>query len=512
MSTFHGLETARRAINTQQSAIHTTGHNIANANTAGYSRQRVNFTQTEAFPSPGFNQPHMAGQVGTGVKAGEIERIRESFLDLQYRQENNKHGYWSARHTAFEKIEDIMNEPTEDGIAQTMDRFWQSLQDLSVYPEDSGARSVVRQNGIALAETFNYTASALESVQRDYQNQLGVENSRVNSLLEQINNVNKQIASVEPHGYLTNDLYDVRDKLVDELSEYVNISVEQVSSGGLAKENAGGRYTIKLLDHNGSDMGVTLVNGRSLEATKFDLSYDEETGLIDGVLVGNETFDPDAFHSYGKLKGSIETFGYMSGGEERGLIPEMVQSLDQMVYTFTEAFNDVHENGRSLYEMANEEAAISFFDFAGGANEVKGAAKGIKVADDILNDLDKIAAATVTAGEAFSGDGSNALALANVKDNTLNFGGTTTNVQSFYQGVIGAMAVSTNEAERMSRNTNELRESVDDRRQSVSGVSLDEEMTNLIKFQHAYNAAARNMTTIDEMLDRIINGMGVVGR
>ncbi|RNA67568.1 flagellar hook-associated protein FlgK [Alteribacter keqinensis] len=516
MSTFHGLETARRAINTQQSAIHTTGHNIANANTQGYSRQRVNFTPTEAFPNPGFNKPSIPGQLGTGVKAGEIERIRESFLDLQYRKENNKHGYWSARHTALEKIEDIMNEPTEDGIAQTMDRFWQSLQDLSVYPEDSGARSVVRQNGIALAETFNYTAQSLEAVQRDYKNQLGVENTRVNSLLDQINNVNQQIASVEPHGYLANDLYDARDNLVDELSEYVNISVEQVSSGGMAKENAAGRYTIKLLNEHGQDMGVTLVNGRSLEAARFELSYDEDSGLIDGISVGGETFDPEEFNSYGKLKGSIETHGYLADGEEFGLIPEMMQSIDQMVYAFTSAFNDVHESGMSLYEMANGEESIAFFDFAGGLNisagNVKGAALGLKVTDDILGDLDKIAAATVTGGEAFSGDGSNALALANVKDNPLNFGDSTTNVQSFYQGVIGALAVSTNEAERMSRNTDQLRESVDDRRQSISGVSLDEEMTNLIKFQHAYNAAARNMTTIDEMLDRIINGMGVVGR
>ncbi|WP_096437073.1 flagellar hook-associated protein FlgK [Alteribacter populi] len=540
-STFHGLETARRAINAQQTAIQTTGHNIANANTPGYSRQRVNFSQTEAFPSPGFNKPNIPGQIGTGVKAGEVERVREAFLDVQYRAENNKHGYWDNRHSALEKIEDIMNEPTEDGLAQTMDRFWESLQDLNANPEDSGARSVVRQRGVALAETFNYTYNSLESIQKDYKSEIGVETDRMNSLLNQINDINKQVARIEPHGDLTNDLYDKRDMLVDELSQYVNISVEQVGSGGLSKETADGKYTIKLADESGNDTGVTLVNGRDLEANQFRVSYDEDTGLVDNIYVasakalensedvsdlegksGVVSFNSlEDFNSYGKFRASMEAYGYMDGEEEAGLFPEMMQALDQMVHTFISGeggFNETHSNGWSLYEIENgEHEGFDFFDFASGddpitEDNIKGAAQRLKVSDDILGDLDKIAAASEVDGEAFSGDGSNALNLANVKDADLDFNGTTTNVQSYYQGVIGDMAVSTNEANRMARNTDQLRESVEDRRQSVSGVSLDEEMSNLIQFQHAYNAAARNLTVMDEMLDRIINGMGVVGR
>ncbi|UCZ52695.1 flagellar hook-associated protein FlgK [Bacillus shivajii] len=538
-STFHGLETARRAISTQQTAIQTTGHNIANANTPGYSRQRVNFSTTEAYPSPGFNKPNMPGQLGTGVKAGDIQRVRESFLDMQYREENNKHGYWSARHTALEKMEDIMNEPTEDGLANTMDRFWQSLQDLSVHPEDSGARSVVRQRGLAVAETFNYTHDSLQSIQRDYQSQIGVHQDRVNSLTHQINEINKQIGGLEPHGDLANDLYDQRDLLVDELSQFMNISVEQVSSGGLAKEHADGKYTIKLLDDAGHDMGVTLVDGRKLEANQLHVSYNEDTNLVDRIFIaqpkalegidevsdlsgkgGVKEFSLEDFRSFGELRATIEAYGYMGNdGEEKGLYPDMLHELDQMVATFAEEFNDVHSNGWSLSEIedgekANNEEGYNFFAFADEFdqdNGIKGAAKFLKL-DDAMNDLDNIAAATEVDGEAFSGDGSNALNLANVKDAQLDFGGTTTNVQSFYQGVIGDMAVQTNEAERMTRNSETLRDSVEDRRESVSGVSLDEEMSNLIQFQHAYNAAARNLTAIDEMLDRIINGMGVVGR
>lgn len=618
-STFHGLETGRRAIFTHQTALHTTGHNIANANTPGYSRQRVNFMQTEPFPTPGLNQPAIPGQLGTGVKAGAIQRIREGFLDMQYRGETSKFGYWDSRHVALSKMEDIMNEPTEDGLAKTLDGFWRSLQDLSVHPEDSGARSVVRQRGLAVAETFNYTADSLKAVQRDLKSQINVTLNEINSLARQINNLNSQIASVEPHGFLPNDLYDQRDALVDRLSQIANVKVEQVGSGGQALEIAEGKYTIKLVDENGRDMGVTLVDGRRLEANEMRVSFNEDTGLVKHIYIGSENtlrnagdnydsvggvniFDVESFRAVGKLKADLEAFGYMTkNGEEKGLYPEMLRNLDQMVYTFVQEFNAVHRAGWNLNEIANgvkDNLPIDFFDY-GGLNpsngNFQGAASSLRVSDKIMSQLDNIAASakgessfsvemglngpllsgiytgstnsalearyvdnttgwqystdgttwnsfstntitvsgvtidvtgltpvdganwshTLFAGSraiGFSGDGSNALALANVKDANLNFAGSTTNVQSFYQGVIGDMAVNTNEAERMTRNADTLRLSVDQRRESVSGVSLDEEMTNLIQFQHAYNAAARTITMVDEMLDKIINGMGLVGR
>ncbi|ADU31866.1 flagellar hook-associated protein FlgK [Evansella cellulosilytica] len=547
-STFHGLETARRAMTTHQSALHTTGHNIANANTPGYSRQRVNFSTTEAFPTPAFNMPNMPGQIGTGVKAGEVQRIREAFLDTQFRSENNKNGYWTARHNALEKMEDIMNEPTESGLASTMDRFWQSLQDLSVHPEDAGARSVVRQRGIAVAETFQYTYQSLQAIQEDYRSEIGVQQDRINSLIRQINNINKQISQVEPHGLLPNDLYDQRDLLVDELSGFMNVTVETVSSGGNASPQATGRYTIKLADEHGRDMGVTLVDGARLERTELHISYSDD-GLVQGLHVANERAlnqvenaseikdltsgvvhmnNLDAFRSPGALRATIETHGYIDrNGQVRGDYPEMMANLDLMVFTFVEELNAVHSSGWSLSEIeagvkANDGEGIPFFTFAENANissdNMKGAAQFLQVNRAIIEELDNIAASGFTSNpneplsEGFAGDGSNALALANVKDKNLSFGGSTTNVQSFYQSVIGNMAVDLNEANRMMKNTETLRDSVEDRRQSVMGVSLDEEMTNMIQFQHAYNAAARNITMIDEMLDIIINRMGVVGR
>ena len=251
VSTFHGLEIARRALNTQQAALLTTGHNIANANTPGYTRQRVNMTTTEPYPSVGINRPQIPGQMGTGVKIGDVQRIRDSFIDTQYRTETSKLGYWQARAEQLSQMENIMNEPSETGLANTLDEFWSSLQDLASQPQDNGTRSVVRQNGIALADTFNYISNSLQSVQKNYRNELDIGEQNVNSILRQINQVNKQIGSVEPHGYLPNDLYDERDRLVDELSTMVNVKIEVKPSGGLPSSNAEGQYNVYLANSQG---------------------------------------------------------------------------------------------------------------------------------------------------------------------------------------------------------------------------------------------------------------------
>lgn len=535
ISSFHGLETARRSLMAHQGALHTTGHNIANANTPGYSRQRVNLTPGEPFPGSSFSRPGIPGQIGTGVKIDSIQRYREQFLDLQFRNENSKHGFWDARFNALHKMEDILNEPSEEGIAKTMDKFWNALQDLSVHPEDSGARSVVRQQGYSLAETFNYVADSLNTVQRDLQQEIDGNVRDINSLIKQINNINLQISKVEPHGYVPNDLYDRRDVLVDELSKFLNVRVEPVRSGGNPSSVAEGLYTIKLADENGRDLGVTLVDARNNHINEVKVKYEQkpngEKGLIEkihfgpsGTLSSNNNLDVeggvaafrvDEFMAHGKFVANMDAYGFFDAdNKEQGLYPKMMEQLDVMVFTFVQEFNSVHQSGWNFDDINNgtKGPGINFFTFNELAdqptmNNPKGAAANLRVSEDIRNSLDKIAAST----SGYAGDGTNGLALSNVKDRTLNFGGSTTNVQSFYQGIIGDMAVHTQEADRMKRNADTLRSAVEERRMSASNVSLDEEMTNIIKFQHAYNAAARNITMIDDMLDRIINRMGRSG-
>ncbi|MDQ0244758.1 flagellar hook-associated protein 1 FlgK [Bacillus fengqiuensis] len=521
-STFHALETARRGMLTQQAALYTTGHNIANANTPGYTRQRVNFVQTEPYPAPSMNRPQIPGQLGTGVEAASVQRVRESFLDVQYRGENQKLGYWQAKSEALAKMEEIMNEPSEEGLAKTMDRFWQSLQDLAVNPSNSGARSVVRERGVAVAETFNYLANSLKDIQGDLKNEIDITVKQVNSLAEQINNINKQISEIEPHGYLPNDLYDERDRLIDELSQIVNIDVSYTKTGGKALAIAEGMATIRLVDANGTPLG-SLVEAEGFKTNELSLSYNDD-GLVENFKLGDTGVEQPihGFSSAGKLKGLIESNGYIDAdGKEKGVYAEMLYNLDVMAYDFAQEFNRIHSTGWNITDINTPAlvdadppmpAGTAFFAYEGQNQPTddnkSGAASLLKLHSSIEDSLDNIAAASTPT----LGDGKNALALAEVKNNKLTINGNETTVQNYYESIIGGMAVNAQEADRLMKNSGVLLDAVQQRRDSTSAVSLDEEMTNMIQFQHAYNASARMITVTDELLDKIINGMGMVGR
>lgn len=531
-STFMGLETAKRALTAQQHALQTTGHNIANANTPGFTRQRVDLQQSDAFSKAGMNQPSTPGQMGTGVDSNTVARIRDQYLDVQYRGENAKLGYWETKNENLSRMEDLMNEPTDEGVANAMDEFWKSLQDLSANPEDSGARSVVRQRGEAMVDTFSYISNSLQANKTDLDAQIDNETGQFNSLLSQISSVNEQIAGVEPHGKVPNDLYDERDRLIDELSSMATLEVKRNPSGGNANSNAEGTVDIFMTSDTGERL-QKLVDGNALAYQEVSVeksagrdghvetaSFEWANGKA-GTNITNPSDSANAFmQSSGSMQGLHEAYGYMdeASGEVEGLYTDMLDSIDTMVTTFANALNETHREGWTMndVEAGTKGAGVDFFSFDPAVLENKGAASALRVSEDVKADLNNIAAATESEnGTGYAGNGSNALNLANVKDADLNFGENgenSTSVQRFYQGVIGQMAVDASEANQKTNITQSLTSSADERRMSVSGVSMDEEMANMIQFQHAYNAASRSVTTFDEMLDRIINNMGLVGR
>jgi flagellar hook-associated protein 1 len=515
VSTFMGLEIARRAMATQQSALYVTGQNVSNANTPGYTRQRVNFQQTEPYPTMGMNAPSIPGQMGTGVEASSITRTREAFLDAQYRTENSKLGYWQTQSDSLSKMESIMNETTDSGLSNTIDQFWSSLQDLASDATNSGSRSVVRQRGEAVADTFNYLSNSLSTVQKDQKDQIDVTVKQANSLLDQLNNVNQQIGAVEPNGYLPNDLYDERDRLLDQLSSVVNIKVDYQKSGGNANPNAEGQVSIKMIDDNGSELGVLL---GPAGANHLTVNYDGADQSVKTVSIGDQPLDFSKMNSSGQLKSLIESYGYDSNGQAKGTYIDMMNQLDNLAYTFATEFNKVHEAGLSPNEITNNKAEdIPFFadKINGDITDKKGFASRMGLSQQIQDSLDNIATASGSdPSTATAGDSSNATALANVINQSFTYSpdAQATNFQGYFQNVIGGMAVQSQEATRMTTNSTTLQASVDQKRQSVSSVSLDEEMTNMIQYQHAYNAAARMITLQDEMLDKIINGMGTGGR
>ncbi|QBK25340.1 flagellar hook-associated protein FlgK [Ureibacillus thermophilus] len=534
-STFMGLEANKRGLFTQQSALYTTGHNIANANTEGYSRQRVNMSPTLGYPGAGLNAPMTAGYIGTGVKTDSVQRIRNEFIDRQYRQETNKLGYWESKASAINQMEDIMLEPSEYGLDEAFRLFWSALQDVSANPEDTAARKAAVQRAIHLADSFNYIDTQLKQIQGNLGNEIKVSVEQINSLLEQIADLNKKIQAVEPNGYVPNDLYDQRDLLVDQLNEYLPVSIERVPSGGNASKVAEGSYTIKL-NLNGRE--IVLVEGRNHATLK---AIDEKGKEVDGDVddIGTNSYNlfdhleivdakgdthndiqQDDFEEFkGKLLSLIESYGYKDytdGGKEKGYYPEMLKNLDKLAKAFVKSFNAVHEKGYNLHKDTNN-TGVKFFEETGIT------AATIKVWDEIIAEPSLIAASDVPNEE---GNGKWARVLANLQSipivdegpvtgtsvtlpGSLGLDGAT--FQSFYQGLISQLGVDGQKANLLKTNTETIRLTVENNRASMSSVSLDEEMTDMIRFQQAYNANARMITVIDETLDKIINGMGRVG-
>lgn len=509
-STFFGLEIGLRSLRTQQRALDVTSHNIANANTTGYTRQEAIMATTSPYPVPSLSGYAGAGQIGTGVEISEIRRMRDRFLDYQMRSESQILGYWEAQQDALEKIEGIINEPSDSGLRAIMEDFWFALDELAKDPASLAARSLVVETGLSLTDTFNHLDTQLSQLINDLNSNLKVLIDDINSKARQIADLNMQILKVEVSGARANDLRDKRDLLVDELAKAIDIKVV---------ENENGTITVNV-------SGRALVQGEN----------------VNQLVVGNSDDYPEIYwqddqsRSYpltitgGTVRGIIDARGYKQGDEIAGFIPALRKQLDLLAQGIAEAFNKIHrEEGVGL----NGDTGLDFFVIKDKSSTIT--AGNISVNEELLEDPSKVAAATLTEIEGNpddyenkkqrddgtwytwdKGDGSVALQLAKLKEAqiiTIN----TTQEQSFtpddyYNAVIGELGVAAQEAYRMVDNQELLVSQIENNRLAVSGVSLDEEMVNMIRFQHAYNAAARLITTIDEMLDLIINRMGVVGR
>lgn len=505
-----GLETSKRGLQTQQSALYTTGHNIDNANTLGYTRQRVNMRATAGFPGVGLNAGTMPGFLGTGVEAGSIQRIRDSFVDQQYRGETNRLGYWDARSKSIGQIEDIMNEPSEYGLQKSLSQFWGSLQDLATHPENGGTRKVVVERGIAVADSFNEMSSSLNKLKEGTKQEFDIAEKDINSILKQIAGLNQQISSIEPNGYVPNDLYDARDVLIDQLATYLPIEVKNVPSGGNASKVAEGSVTIILKSNkdkellivegaNAADMTVNF-NGTGDQQTFKSISF---PAIDTNGQAINYELTPSDMKDTGIIKSLVNTFGYQSGEGTKGLLPEMIGKIDRMAAEFVKAFNKVHKEGFGIGDNTNTTNTAFFKEVPSGIK-----AGNMKVSDAIIQDSSLIAASSRADEE---GNGDNAKKLGNIQfSKDVDLDGAT--IQTYFQGIIGQLGVDGEQAAKMQFNSETLLKSVENRRASISSVSLDEEMTDMIKFQQAYNASARMITVVDETLDKIINGMGVVGR
>ncbi|OMF35837.1 flagellar hook-associated protein FlgK [Paenibacillus sp. FSL H8-0548] len=516
-STFHGLETARRSLFTSQTALNTTGHNIANANTAGYTRQVVNMTASRSIEALGYSKSTAAGQLGTGVEASSIDRVRNRFLDDQFHSEYKWLGNQTVQLDTLNKLEGIVNEPSNTGLQTVLSNFWNAWSDLSVNPDSVDGRAVVKEQTAALIDTFNYTANQLNDLKSDLTENAEINLSNLNSIINTIAQLNGEIERIEAMGDRANDLRDQRDLLTDELSGLVNINMKEMSNG----------YSISM-------GGIELVNGKTAtplemaDVTAAIASGDLNNGAIYGTIYSRDSHVQGYIDNLNAMANTIANGEFQVTIPKGSILPEGT-ILNGVSYTGTsreltedlpvtvKGLNGLHQLG---YTLSGEPGLPIFTDASGSTENLT--ALNLRLNSAIDTDPSKIATSMrVTFNEdgtetAVVGNNMMSVLMSKMRDTKFDFdssnSGTSMNtIDTYFRSVVGKLGVQTSEAKRLQANQQTLVDQVDSNRMSVSGVSLDEEMSNMIKYQHAYNAAARNMTMIDEMLDRVINNMGRVG-
>lgn len=535
---FDGLNIGLSALQTQKKSIETTGHNIANANNRDYSRQRA--VQTAKQPNLLSGSNFM---MGSGVKVEDIQRIRDEFINQQVREESQEAGYWNQIQQGMERLEYIFNEPSDSGLQSAFDSFWNSLQDLNTYPNDTATRAAVKNQGMVLTKAFRNINEQMADYKRSLNNDFDKTISEINSIADRISRYNKQITTAIASNHTPNDLLDKREALYNELNELISVkgSVDKVGN-----------------------LNITL-DGKKL-VNKFD------TNTLKSVQ--NGTYEDKIMVDINGINIEVNP----SGGEIKGImdirdqeIPNYLDTLDNLAQKFADKFNEKHKNGFDLdgnqggnffqidtsYDRASRGIKVhSYIKAAGGINkiaagnysekpntasvEITGTIDpsiyyNVEISEGTTSNLDYsiydqdnnlIQSGSVTKGntvpissEGFSltinkvgetninfnanqGNANNAASLAETinQDKVLN--GAT--IKDNYQALISTVGVNAQRADQMKNSQNDLVDQLGNIKESISGVSLDEEMANMIKYQQAYNAAAKLITTTDELLDSLM--------
>lgn len=509
-STFSGLELARRALESQQTALDITGHNIANANTPGYSRQTANLQQTvpSSIPSMGHNL-----SIGTGVTVASIERARDLFVDRQFRWESSKQQYWEGREDALVKIEGLLNEPSENSLHDDLDKFWNSWSDLSKNPENMGARSVVLERAASVADTLHNIDQQITEMQKGLDSSVRVQIHQINVYSKQIQDLNMQIKRAEVSGDNPNDLRDKRDAIVDELSKIVNVRAVE-SKDSTFKDREVNIFKLYIGNDNvGNQILVDDTSAYQLE----EPSVPGVNGLpfaqvkwATGNPLGNVAVDLG--DGLGKLEANLLMRGSqydLAAGDtkDNAYLSDLRKKYNDLASGIAYAVNGIHKTG--VAQGVTPPATIpDFFETNDGTTSIT--AENIKVSSALNTDPWQIAT-----GKTLVGDGEIAKAISTLSSGWTGLPSTATPPVSatsfgdYYGASIAEMGVDVQQATRMKEGQNVLVTHMSNQRESLSGVSLDEEMTNLVRFQKSYSAAARLVTMMDDMLDTIVNRMGM---
>ncbi len=625
-STFTGIEMGKRSVVTHAKGLSTVGHNIMNAATEGYSRQRVEMSPFEPIFVPGLNREESAGQMGQGVVATQISRAHDSILEGRIVQQSSGKGYWDVRDSYILMAEQVYNEPSDISVRSLMDKFWESWQELAMHPEDRASRLAVLERGESLMAGIHRRYEGLKEIREMLEQDIQVTVDRVNALSTDIAGLNREILKVEAMGDNPNDLLDRRDLLVRKLADIVDITVDgrdpdefTVHTGGMHLVQGGvvtkiaaepdprnEGYSRVVWDSSGEDFIPR--NGRLAALVELrDGDIREEIQNLDTMTVNfvdmvnevhraayglNGKSGIDFFTEYpfvANANGNYDrngdgefdaTYLYRINGSNRldpqqqvGIAGTMTLSGRgepvEINYSPTDTVEDivkrinasgsevvarfdrlsrltlkgtaaegienpdfvirgVEDSGQFLTGYAgileasgaegayNWEQADAVLALRGGEDGADYAVAPlshpsgwIEINREVKAEPNSIATGFGENGRpANPGDGSAALAVAALRDRDVMVG-KLSSFDEYFASAVARIGLKGESAQRALQTEEAIMKDLSDMRESISGVNMDEELANMIKFQHGYAAASRFITAVDEMLDTIINRMGV---
>ncbi len=462
-SSFFGLQIGLSALRAHQRSLETISHNIANINTEGYSRQEV--VLASRWLSIGEREGN--GFIGAGVDVVNVQRYASAFLTEQIRREAGKQVQSEVLGDILGQVQAIFHEPADENLGATLDRFWASWKDLGTDPISFAARAQVQEIAEQLVALVRQKYQELLELGAEVTRRIQAIITKMNELAARIAEVDLQVRRGMTTGSAPNELLDQRDQLLGELGRIVRISAAVGENGGVTV-TLGGRLLV-------GEQGVN-----PIEAVP-----DPDLG---GAIMPRWVDDGTPVRVLGgELAGLLEA--------RDTEIQTYTDRLHELTGTLITAVNTTHQRGYGL----NNATGLDFFT---GTN-----ASNIAVAAQIQADLNNIAAASVPDAP---GDGSQALAIAQLANQPLTSQETT--LGGFYNAMVAVISLRVQREDAANRNQTVLLNHLQERRDALSGVSLDEEAVKLISSQRAYEAAARVITAMDEMLAQLIGGTGVVGR
>lgn len=457
-----------------QTALQTTSHNVSNMNTPGYSRQRVNLQADNPYNYTGV------GQLGTGVKMSGVVRVVDDYVTKQIQEETSSYSRHATKSDALSQLEMIFDEPSETGLSAGFSRVYAAWNYLGSSPELATAKTMVSQESQTLTDTIKQMANQIEGLEGDTLYSIEKDVLDFNEKVGQLSTLNKQIFNVVIKGQTPNDLLDQRDRLTTELASIAGVSIDYDKFQG-----------VKLtLDGNAVLDGDTIQKlAVQSGGAKGELELQGADGSVKDIAIEN-----------GSIKGSQEALEVINDKKEE---------LNRLTYSFATAVNTVH--GKEFFTVSQADAAKNITVNA-----------AIKADTSLINagkDWDN--------PEAGDGDGSRATAISALASTKLNYfqadfageydpdtmkfkpqtSGTTTN--GAYNDMVTSMGIIKQQADNIAASQSEVLGFLEDRRSSISGVNMNEEVVDMMKFQSAFQANARIISIIDEMLDTLINRTGV---